>query len=146
MGEGRHVAFTLAAGGARSRCVLFGAGTRLPAEPDEPVQAIVRLERNHWNGTTEPRLILRHTHRATHRPIEIIGEPAFQNGLHRELERDLSGWLAGPAATPDRGNSSTVDGVDRETPRRGSTGGPSATRLVLDVRGIGIAGLLTDLA
>ena len=30
MGEGRHVAFTLAAGGARSRCVLFGAGTSLP--------------------------------------------------------------------------------------------------------------------
>src|SRR5215204_3212328 len=28
MGEGRHVAFTLAAGGARSRCVLFGAGSR----------------------------------------------------------------------------------------------------------------------
>ena len=65
MGEGRHVAFTLAAGGARSRCVLFGAGTRLPAEPDEPIQAVVRLERNHWNGTTEPRLILRHAHRAT---------------------------------------------------------------------------------
>ena len=37
-------AFTLSAGGARSRCVLFGAGTRLPAEPQEPVQAVVRLD------------------------------------------------------------------------------------------------------
>ena len=33
MGEGRHVAFTLAAGGARSRCVAFGRGSSLPARP-----------------------------------------------------------------------------------------------------------------
>src|SRR6185436_21182549 len=110
MGEGRHVSFTLSAGGARSRCVMFGSGSKLPAEPQEPVAAVVRLERNHWNGTTEPRLILRHAHRATQRPIDVIGEPDFRNGLHRELERDLSGWLAGAAAIPDPGNSSTVDG------------------------------------
>ncbi len=54
LAEGRHVAFTLAAGGARSRCVLFGAGSRLPAEPGEPVGAVVRLEANHWNGTSSP--------------------------------------------------------------------------------------------
>ena len=59
MGEGRHVAFSLAAGGARSRCVAFGAGSRLPAPPGEPVDAAVRLEANRYNGTTEPRLILR---------------------------------------------------------------------------------------
>jgi single-stranded-DNA-specific exonuclease len=148
MGEGRHVAFTLAAGGARSRCVLFGAGTRLPAEPDEPVQAVVRLERNHWNGTTEPRLILRHAHRATQKPIDVIGEPDWPTGLLREMDRDLTGWIAGPATTPDRGNSSTVAGglePTHPTPGRGSTGGPSAMRPILDRRGIGIAGLLTDL-
>ncbi len=33
MGEGRLVAFTLAAGGARSRCVAFGRGRGLAAEP-----------------------------------------------------------------------------------------------------------------
>jgi single-stranded-DNA-specific exonuclease len=118
MGEGRHVAFTLAAGGARSRCVMFGAGTKLPAEPSEPVQAVVRLERNHWNGTTEPRLILRHAHRAVPKGIELIGEQPFLNGLHREMERDLSGRFAGRA---------------------------SAERLMRDVRGTGIAGLLADL-
>src|SRR5688572_26038213 len=100
MGEGRHVAFTLSAGGARSRCVLFGAGTRLPAEPEEPVGAVVRLERNHWNGTTEPRLVLRHAHRAVPRCIEVIGEPQWLNGLHREIERDLSGYVADRVATP----------------------------------------------
>ena len=58
MGEGRHVAFSLAAGGARSRCVRFGDGSSLPAEPGEPVDAAVRLEVNRYNGSTEPRLML----------------------------------------------------------------------------------------
>ena len=121
MGEGRHVAFTLSAGGARSRCVLFGAGSKLPAEPQEPVQAVVRLERNHWNGTTEPRLILRHAHRVMQKGIDLVGEPAFLNGLHRELERDLSGDIAGSPADP------------------------SAERLTRDVRHKGVAGILADL-
>ena len=119
MGEGRHVAFTLAAGGARSRCVLFGAGSRLPAEPGEPVGAVVRLERNHWNGTTEPRLVLRHAHRATQGPIELLGEPAWRHGLAAELDRDLESWLL--AAQPGSGRS------------------------VEDRRGQGIAGVLADL-
>ena len=118
MGEGRHVAFTLSAGGARSRCVMFGAGTRLPAEPSEPVGAVVRLERNHWNGTTEPRLILRHAQRTTQRGIDVLGEPAFLSGLQLELDRDLE---------------------------RVAPGGAPAERAVRDVRGRGIAGLLADL-
>jgi single-stranded-DNA-specific exonuclease len=65
--------------------------------------------------------------------------------LHRELERDLSVGTAGLVATPAQGNSSTVDGVDRETPGRGSATGPSAERLVHDRRGTGIAGVLADL-
>jgi single-stranded-DNA-specific exonuclease len=149
MGEGRHVAFTLSAGGARSRCVMFGAGTKLPAEPQEPVGAVVRLERNHWNGTTEPRLILRHAHRATQRGIELVGEPKWWNGVHREQLRDLSPYIAGRVATPTQGNSSTVDGglePTHPTPGWGSPADPSAGRLVRDVRARGIAGLLADLA
>jgi single-stranded-DNA-specific exonuclease len=121
LGEGRHVAFTLAAGGARSRCVLFGAGSRLPAERAEPVQAVVRLEANHWNGTVEPRLVLQHAHRATPTPIELLGEPPFRAGVRKELDRDLTP-LAGPAADA----------------------GPPA-RHVVDNRGTGIAGLIADL-
>jgi len=117
MGEGRHVAFTLAAGGARSRCVLFGAGSKLPAPPGEPVGAVVRLERNHWNGTTEPRLILRHAQRALQPPIELLGEPPFMQGVRQELARDLDGRRA-PA---------------------------SGERELRDVREQGIAGLLADL-
>jgi single-stranded-DNA-specific exonuclease len=118
MGEGRHVAFTLHAGGARSRCVQFGAGSRPPAGPAEPVDAAVRLEVNRWNGAVEPRLVIKHARRARPQPIDVIGEPAFGAGLLAELDRDLAGTAA--------------DAV------------PSATT-ARDVRGTGIAGLLADL-
>jgi single-stranded-DNA-specific exonuclease len=145
LSEGRHVAFTLAAGGARSRCVLFGAGSRLPAEPDEPVQAVVRLEANHWNGTVEPRLILRHAHRAKPKPITVIGEPPWHHGLTRELDRDLNAPIAGSATTPQPGNSPPAEGRGWAAPGGGSTSEPSATRPILDRRGTGIAGLVADL-
>src|SRR6185503_8004568 len=89
LGEGRHVAFTLHAGGARSRCVQFGAGSRLPAAPDEPVDAAVRLEVNRWNGSVEPRLVIKHARPARPAPIDVIGEPEFSPGLVAELDRDL---------------------------------------------------------
>jgi single-stranded-DNA-specific exonuclease len=130
MGEGRHVSFTLAAGGARSRCVLFGAGSRLPAEPNEPVGAVVRLEANRWNGTIEPRLVLRHAHRATQAPIELLGEPEFRTGWLRELDRDLDAPVG-----PPRGGAAAA----------GAMGAGHGAREVVDRRGTGIAGLIADL-
>jgi single-stranded-DNA-specific exonuclease len=59
MGEGRHVRFTVASGGARARAVAFGTGGRLPVQDGEPVQATFKLEVNEWNGISEPRLVLR---------------------------------------------------------------------------------------
>ena len=106
LAEGRHVAFTLAAGGARSRCVLFGAGSKLPADPGEPVGAIVRLEVNRWNGSVEPRLVLNHVHRAPQAPIELVGEPAFGEALEAELDRDLD--TRGRPAPRARARSSTA--------------------------------------
>jgi single-stranded-DNA-specific exonuclease len=122
------VAFTLHAGGARSRCVHFGGGSRLPAEPDRPVDAAVRLEVNRWNGSTEPRLILRHAAPAAARPIEVVGEPALADGVEAELARDLARW--GDAATAAEAGS-----LDALTAAPG----------VRDLRGTGIAGLLADL-
>jgi single-stranded-DNA-specific exonuclease len=132
MGEGRHVAFTLHAGGARSRCVQFGAGSRLPVEPDEPVDAAVRLEANRWNGTVEPRLVLRHARPSRPAPIEIVGEPAFDAGLEAELIRDLAARHEGDAL-----RAGVVVGADLVP--------PDLPGQVRDVRGTGIAGLLADL-
>jgi single-stranded-DNA-specific exonuclease len=115
MGEGRHVAFSLAAGGARSRCVQFGAGSSLPCEPGEPVDAAVKLEVNRYNGATEPRLILRST-RSCDNAIDVIGEPDWNTGFEKELDRDL--------APPE---------------------GEQGEREVRPRLGIGVAGLLGDL-
>jgi single-stranded-DNA-specific exonuclease len=117
MGEGRHVAFSLAAGGARSRCVRFGDGSSLPAEPGAPVDAAVRLEVNRYKGATEPRLVLRAARRCGE-PIDVIGEPDWKTGFERELDRDLTSA------------SAEVTGPDRR---------------ILERQGTGVAGLIGDL-
>jgi single-stranded-DNA-specific exonuclease len=124
LGEGRHVAFTLSAGGARSRAVCFGAGAKLPASPGEPVEAAVRLEVNRWNGAVEPRLVLKHARRAGMAGIEVIGEQTFSARFARELDRDLDPEQQGLVAD----------------------GRPSATgRELKDARSGGVGGLLGDL-
>jgi single-stranded-DNA-specific exonuclease len=137
MGEGRHVAFTLAAGGARSRCVAFGRGSSLPAASGEPVDAAVRLEINRYNGAVEPRLVLRHAQPAHPARIEIAGEPAFGDAVLAELERDLTAWPPA-AAMRFAGPGGDLRGADDGL-------GRPAGRAVRDARGSGIAGLLGDL-
>jgi single-stranded-DNA-specific exonuclease len=125
LGEGRHVRFTLHAGGARSRCVAFGSGATLPVAPGQPADAAVRLEVNRWNGSVEPRLVLRHARAVGRCGIEVLGEPEFAVGVLAEVDRDLGdGAGAGTPVVP----------VAR------------AARTLRDVRGSGIAGLLADLA
>ena len=96
LGEGRHVAFTLHAGGARSRGVQFGAGNRLPAAAGEPVDVAVRLEANRWNGAVEPRLVLRHARPAGRRRSTCSASPRSSTASSAELARDL----VAPAAEP----------------------------------------------
>jgi single-stranded-DNA-specific exonuclease len=57
MGEGRHSRFSLRSGGSKALGVAFGARS-LPAG-EGPVDASVRLEVNQWNGSIEPRVVLR---------------------------------------------------------------------------------------
>jgi single-stranded-DNA-specific exonuclease len=118
LGEGRHVAFTLNAGGARSRCVAFGGGGSLPVGENEPADAAVKLEIDRWNGSMSPRLVLKEARACVPGAIDVIGEPeCFTDGLLGELERDLERPCA-----------------ERES-----------RRTVRDLRGSGIAGLLGDL-
>ena len=135
MGEGRHVAFTLHAGGARSRCVQFGAGTRLPATGDELVDAAVRLEANRWNGAIEPRLVLRHARPAGTGTIDVLGEPAFTEGIEAELARDLA------ALARDSDDAVAGGRLGSPVAAHNHVAGSGAR----DARGTGIAGLLADL-
>jgi single-stranded-DNA-specific exonuclease len=58
MGEGKHARFSLHSGGNRALGVAFGRSS-LGVGEEDPVDAAVRLEVNRWNGSVEPRLVLR---------------------------------------------------------------------------------------
>ncbi len=98
LGEGRHVRFTVDAGGTRARAILFGSGGRLPTPADVPLDVSFRLERNEWNGTVEPRLRVRCMQPVAPLPIEVLGEPdGFLEGMLAELTRDLTAEAADAA-------------------------------------------------
>lgn len=58
MGEGKHARFSLHSGSHRALGVAFGRSS-LGVEDEDLLDATVRLEVNHWNGSVEPRLVLR---------------------------------------------------------------------------------------
>jgi single-stranded-DNA-specific exonuclease len=58
MGEGKHARFSLHSGSHRALGVAFGRSS-LGVGDEDPVDAAVRLEVNHWNGSVEPRVVLR---------------------------------------------------------------------------------------
>ena len=121
MGEGKHIRFTVEAGGARARAVAFGT-PRLPDGADEGCfDATFGLELNEWNGTVEPRLVLRKLLPCAPGPIELAGE------LEDHLEEALR-EAAAPATVSDFGPHA---GPNSETVR--------------DRRGAGIAGTLSSL-
>ncbi len=63
--EGKHARFNLHSGGHRALGVAFGRSA-LGVDEDEAVDAAVRLEVNHWNGSVEPRVVLRELY-----PVEL---------------------------------------------------------------------------
>jgi single-stranded-DNA-specific exonuclease len=58
MGEGRHARFSLHSGSHRALGVAFGRSS-LGVEDEDLLDATIRLEVNHWNGSVEPRVVLR---------------------------------------------------------------------------------------
>ncbi|HEX5593964.1 MAG TPA: single-stranded-DNA-specific exonuclease RecJ [Solirubrobacterales bacterium] len=58
MGEGKHARFSLHSGSHRALGVAFGRAS-LGVEDEDLLDATVRLEVNHWNGSVEPRVVLR---------------------------------------------------------------------------------------
>ncbi|HXS45494.1 MAG TPA: single-stranded-DNA-specific exonuclease RecJ, partial [Solirubrobacteraceae bacterium] len=72
MGEGRHLRFTVEAGGHRARAVAFGTS----ALPDgDALDALFGLELNEWGGAVEPRLVLRCAQPPAAGPVTLAGEP-----------------------------------------------------------------------
>ena len=101
MGEERqHARFLLASGGRRARGVAFRTSQRsLAAAREEPHEAAVRLERNEWNGMTEPRVVLRALCPTRGGEVEVLGEDEpFWTQVERELAADPSAWCPPPGA------------------------------------------------
>ncbi len=93
MGEGRHARFSLHSGAHRALGVAFGRAS-LGVGEDDPVDAAVRLEVNRWNGSVEPRLVLRELY-----PREAAATAADEQWWQR-FERELAADPADPAENP----------------------------------------------
>jgi len=112
MGEGKHARFSLHSGAHRA----------LGVEDEEPVDAAVRLEVNHWNGSVEPRVVLRELYPLDEAPGESIPlhtcsceDAEWWSRFEAEIGRDLGAGAAAsaPAAAGSRevavgGGSATV--------------------------------------
>lgn len=145
MGEGRHVRFTLHAGGIRSRALSFGT-PRLPVAEGEPVDATVRLELNEYNGAVEPRLVLRCARACAPPPIDLVGEPEdYLAAALAELDGPLPGeaGIGGEAAV--RGVREAEAAAPSSIAVRVAEAAPVTTRLVVDRRSAGVAGVIADL-
>ncbi len=134
MGDGRHARFTVSAGGTRTPAVAFGCDGRLPVKDGEPADLSFRLERNVWNGTVEPRLILRGAWPCEPGPIEVLGEDAhYLAAALKELDRGLDEL--------DRG----LEEADRPLQETRATGTNEAPRrVVLDRRDESPLAVLAD--
>ena len=115
--EGQHTRFTIASGGSRARAVAFRTSARwLAARAGEPRDVAVRLERNEWNGTVEPRLVLRALCEPRAGAFDVLDDAL---GLREHLELQLARPAGASAAAP--------------------------ARAICDRRGEGVAGVLGDL-
>ena len=95
MGEdGRHVRFSVSSGPVSARAVAFGTST---IDCDRPLDATFALELNEYNGSVEPRLVLKDARPCAPEPIVLVGEAEDHVGAVRaELARPLAELLAPP--------------------------------------------------
>jgi single-stranded-DNA-specific exonuclease len=131
MGESKqHSRFSLHSGSHRALGVAFGRAS-LGVEDEDLLDASVRLELNHWNGSVEPRVVLRELH-----PLEepeadgpdaappvlphacTLDESAWWTRFEAELSTDLTAETA--KTVPERPFLRSRDGgrrrVGREAP------------------------------
>jgi len=140
IGEGKHLRFTVEAGGVRASAVAFGTSSLPEGAEDGRLHATFTLELNDFRGAVEPRLVLRRLVAAADEIPELVGEPAVggpawgEAVLARARAADpvlvLAGAGGAPAEPPD------------EAPRFVSTAGAGGSRTVRDRRGGGIAGTI----
>jgi single-stranded-DNA-specific exonuclease len=112
IGEGKHARFSLHSGAHRAVGVAFGR-SRLGVGEDDAVDAAVRLEVNRWNGSIEPRVVLRDVfHREEGAAPAETEADAWWERFEAELEAPLDALDSSRADAADR-----PDGPPRRTLR-----------------------------
>jgi single-stranded-DNA-specific exonuclease len=115
MGEGKHARFSLHSGSHRALGVAFGRAG-LGVEDEDLLDASIRLEVNHWNGSVEPRVVLRELHPLEEPEVEEpvlphtcpSDEAAWWTRFEAELAADLDTEFA--RTLPEEGFSRTREG------------------------------------
>jgi single-stranded-DNA-specific exonuclease len=142
MGEGKHARFSVQAGGVRAGAVAFGVSK---VDCDGPLDATFSLELNEFNGSVEPRLVLRHARPCAPAPIRVVGEPAdYLAAVFDELSRSLA---AAPEAASPGAELARGPGAEDASGHGGSAAvrlgsGFAAEGAFRDRRGGGIAGTI----
>jgi single-stranded-DNA-specific exonuclease len=91
MGEGKHARFNLHSGAHRALGVAFGRAS-LGVGEEDPVDAAVRLEVNRWNGSVEPRLVLRELFPREEDAAETAVDAEWWARFEAELQADPANW------------------------------------------------------
>src|SRR3954453_6063279 len=94
MGEDKaHARLTVSSGGAKARTVAFRTtAASLGKAGEAPHHVAVTLEANEWNGTVEPRLILKAVCPPNRGECAVIGERPMWEELEAELDADPAVW------------------------------------------------------
>jgi single-stranded-DNA-specific exonuclease len=155
MGEGKHARFSLHSGDHRALGVAFGRSS-LGVGDGEPVDAAVRLEVNHWNGSVEPRVVLRELY-----PLEEVegavsphscecDDAEWWQRFEAELGRDLA--AAAPRAvaglstngSQNRHSAAATSGDRRQRMVIRAGGSVSAAIAELVSSGAGVLAICAD--
>jgi single-stranded-DNA-specific exonuclease len=154
MGEGKHVRFTVEAGGVRARAVAFGMTALPDGAAEGRLDATFTLELDEYRGAVEPRLVLRRLLPAEGRAPELVGEPepggdAWRRTVLAAAQDAGAGVLVGAGVAAQEGGG-TVTVMRPVAPSLAAIGVRAAQavpglRTVRDRRGGGIAGTIAAL-
>lgn len=117
--EGAHSRFSLHSGSHRALGVAFGRSS-LGVGEDDPVDAAVRLEVNRWNGSVEPRVVLRELY-----PVEAGACACADAEWWGRFEQELRLPLDAP------GEEAAAEPVEREVGRGGGSVAATVAELLL---------------